>query len=119
MQIVEALEGRVAWIVQFRLDWCLKMEMPRRNCGGMCRGLCAKDESAAEAAALQDIGLMRAWSANANSDKPNRSGLTNRPHNYRHVGWLGVGGGGCLQQSSGEVRVLLFWGEGKRWLLAN
>ena len=73
----------------------------------------------AEAAALQEIGLMRAWNANTISDKPNRSGCTNRPHDYRHVGWLGVGGGGCLQQSAGEVLVLLFWGEGKRWLLAN
>ena len=43
MQIVDALEGRVEWIVQFRLDWCLKMEMPQRECGGKCRGLCAKD----------------------------------------------------------------------------
>ena len=57
----------------------------------------------AEAAALQDIGLLRAWNANAIPDEPNRSGLTNRPHDYRHVGWLGVGGGGCLQQSAGKV----------------
>ena len=28
----------------------------------------------AEAAALQDIGLLQAWSANANSDEPSRSG---------------------------------------------
>jgi len=74
MQIVDALEGRVEWILQFRLDCCLKMEIPRRQCGGKCRGLCAKDYSAAEAAALQDIGLQRAWSANANYDGTNRSG---------------------------------------------
>ena len=45
----------------------------------------------AEAAALHVIGLLQAWSANANSDETNRSGLTNRPHDYWHVGWLGDG----------------------------
>ena len=73
----------------------------------------------AEAAALQDIGLLRAWNTNAISDGANRSDLTNRPHDYQYVGWLGVGGGGCLQQSAGEVLLLLFWGEEKMRLLAN
>jgi len=35
------------------------------------------------------------------------------------VGWLGIGGGGCLQQSAGEVLLLLFWGEEKMRLLAS
>ena len=74
MQIVDALEGRVEWIMHFRLDCGMKMEMPRRECGGKCRGLCAKYYSAAEAAALQEIGLLRAASAKANSEGANRSG---------------------------------------------
>ena len=40
----------------------------------------------AEAAALQDIGLLRAWNANAIYDGANRSGLTDRPHDYQWVG---------------------------------
>ena len=57
----------------------------------------------AEAAALQDIGLLRAWNANSIPDVASRFGCTNRPHDYQWVGWLGVDGGGCLQQSAGEV----------------
>ena len=48
--------------------------MPWLKCGGKFHGLCAYDESAAEAAALQDIGLLRAWNATAISDEANRSG---------------------------------------------
>ena len=62
----------------------------------------------AEAAALQEIGLLRASNENANSDGPSGSGLPDRPHDYQWVGWLGDGGGGCLQQSAGEVLLLVF-----------
>jgi len=50
------------------------MEMPRLKCGGKSRGFCAYNESAAEAAALQGIGLLQAWNANAISGEANRSG---------------------------------------------
>ena len=46
----------------------------RRCCGG---------GSVAEAAELQDIGVLRAWNANANSDQTNRSGQLNRAYNYQ------------------------------------
>jgi len=73
----------------------------------------------AEAAARQDIGLLRVWNANAIPDGQNRSGLMNRPHDYQWVGWLGDGGGGCLQQSAGEVLLLIFLGEEKSRLLTT
>ena len=44
---------------------------------------CYGGGSIAEAAKMQDIGVLQAWNANAISDETNRSGQPNQTHDYQ------------------------------------